>query len=93
MNAANAVEDRTDASAELVVVAIVETLEIDLVQIEVRAQIFEDLRRAVAVGNESGDEAGRASFLKHGDSPFTRDQWLVVGADENFRALFERVTD
>ena len=42
----------TDASAEFVVMAIVEALEINFVEIEPRAQIFEHLRRAVAVGDE-----------------------------------------
>ena len=70
-----------DASAEFVVVAIVEALEIDLVEIEPRAQVFEDLRRAVAVGNESGEQAGGPCLFENSDGPFAGDERLVVGAD------------
>ena len=38
--------------------AIVEALQIDLVEVQPGPQIFENLRRAVAVGDESGDQAG-----------------------------------
>ena len=55
MNAADGFEDWTDTSAEFVIVAIVEAFEIDFVEIKPGAQIFEDLRRAVAVGDESGE--------------------------------------
>ena len=93
VNAADAVEDGTDASAEFVVVAIVEALEIDFVEIEPGAQIFENLRSAVAVGNESGEQAGGFGFFENRDRPFAGDQRLVVGADQNFRALIEGVAD
>ena len=64
MQAANGVEDRPDASAQFVVVAIVEALQIDLVKIDPRTQVFEHLRRAVAVGDEAGDQARGLASLK-----------------------------
>ena len=93
VNVANAVENGADAAAEFVIVAIVETLEIDLVEIEMGAQEIEDLRRAVAVRNESGDEAGGFGFFENGDGPFAGDERLVVGADQNFCALIKGVAD
>ncbi len=63
MDAANAVEDGADASAEFVVVTIVEAFEIDFVEIEPGAQVFENLRSAVAVGNEAGEESGGFGLL------------------------------
>ena len=93
VNAADAVEDGGDASAEFVIVAIVETLEINFVEIEMRAQIFEDLRRGVAVGNESGEKAGGSCLFENGDRPFAGDQGLIVGADQNSRALIEGVAN
>ena len=55
------VEDRLQPAAELAVVAVVEALEIDLVEIDLRPQVFEDLRRAVAVRHEAGHEARRSA--------------------------------
>ena len=48
------VENRREPSAELAVVAIVEALEIDFVEIDPRPQVLEHLRRAVAVRHEAG---------------------------------------
>ena len=93
VNAADGVEDGADAAAEFVVVAVVEALEIDFVEIEPGADVFEDLRRAVAVGDESGDESGGFGFFENCDRPLAGDERLVVGADENFRALIERVAN
>ena len=93
VNAANAVEDGADASAEFMVVAVVETFEIDFVEIEMRAEIFEDLGSAVAVGDEAGDESGGFGCYEYGDGPFAGDEWFVVGADENFCALGEGFAD
>ena len=53
----NGVEDGLEAAAELTIVAIVEALEIDLVEIDPRAQVLEHLRRAVAVGHERRQQA------------------------------------
>ena len=67
--------------------AIVETFQVDFVQIKPGSEIIEDLRSAIAVGNEPGDKSGGFGFLEYCDGPFACDQRLVVGADQNFRAL------
>jgi hypothetical protein len=64
VDAANAFENGADAAAEFVVVAVVEALEIDFVEIEPGAHVFENLRRAVAVGDEAGDESAALASLK-----------------------------
>src|SRR5712691_1611318 len=89
MDAADAVEDGTDAAAEFVVVTVVKTFEIDFVQIEPRAEIFENLRRGVAVGNKTGDESGGFGFFEYGYGPLAGDERLVVGADQNLRTLLD----
>src|SRR5208283_2689277 len=91
MDAADAVEDGSEASAEFVVVTVVETFEVDLVQIKPGTQVFENLRSAVAVGNEAGDKARSFCFFENGDCPLAGDQGLVVGADQNLRALSDGV--
>ena len=91
VQAADRVEDRLEPSAELAIVAIVEALEIDLVEIDPRPQVFEDLRRAVAVRHEAGDEARGFGLLEHRDRPLARDQRLVVRADDHARAESLRV--
>ena len=63
-----------DAAAEFVVVTVVETLEIDFVQIEPGAQVFENLRSGVAVGDEAGDESGGFGLFEDGYRPFAGDQ-------------------
>ena len=52
---------------------------------------FENLRRGVAVGNEPGEQSCGFRFFENGDGPFAGDEWLVVGADQNLRALIESV--
>ena len=69
------------------IVTIVKTFEIYFVEVEPWAQIFEDLRSAVAVGDEAGDESGGFGFFENGYGPLAGDQRLVVGADQNFCAL------
>ena len=64
------------------VVPIVEALEVDLVEIDPRADVLEHLRRAVAVRHVAGREPGGLRFLEDGDRPFAGDQRLVVGADD-----------
>src|SRR5450631_130792 len=93
VNPADAVEDGTDSPAELMVVAIVEALEIHFVEIEPGPNVFEDLRCAVAVGNESGQQAGAFRLLKDCYGPFAGDQRLIVGADQNLRALVEGIAN
>ena len=55
VQAANGVEDGLQAATQLAIVAVVEALQIDFVEVEPWAQVFEHLRSAVAVGDESGD--------------------------------------
>jgi hypothetical protein len=93
VNAADAVEDGSDASAELVIVAVVEAFEIDFVEIDPGAQVLENLRSGVAVGDESGDEAGGFGLFEDGDRPLAGDERLVIGADNDLRALIERIVD
>jgi hypothetical protein len=91
VQSADGVENRSDAAAEFVVMAIAETLEVDLVQIDPGVQIFENLWRGVAVRDESGDKARSFCFLKDGHGPLGRDERLVIRTDENSCALAERV--
>ena len=49
--------------------------------------------RAVAVGDEAGDEALLARFLEDRDRPLRGDERLVVGGDDDLRALAQRVLD
>ena len=51
--------------------------------------IFENLWRAVAVGNECREQSRGFGFFENSDRPFAGDQRLVVGADQNLRALRE----
>ena len=91
VNAADAVEDRGDPSAEFVVVTIVKTLEVYFVEIEMGTDKVENLRRGVAVGDESSEQSRGFRFPENGDGPLAGDEWLVVGADQNLRALIESV--
>ena len=93
MNAADAIEDGSDAAAEFVVVTVVKALEIDFVQIEPGAQVFENLRSAVAVRNEAGDKSRGFGFFEDGYRPFAGDERLIVGADQNLRALGDGIAD
>lgn len=58
-----------------------------------RTHVFEDLRRAVAVGDETGDESGSAGCFEYFHRPFAGDEGFVVGADEDFCALAEGVAN
>src|SRR6202020_487787 len=55
-------------------------------------EVFENLRSAVSVGNEAGDESGGFGFFEDGAGPFAGDERLVVGADQNLTALGKSVT-
>ncbi len=73
------------------IVAIVETLQIDFIEVQPRTQIFEDLRGTVAVGNESRDESGGFRFLENRNRPLGGNQRLVVGAHQHLRPLSKGV--
>ena len=74
------VEDWLETAAKLAIVASVEALEIDLVEIDPGAQVVQHLRRPVAVGHVAGNETGGLRFLEHRHRPLARDQRLVVSA-------------
>jgi len=91
MNATDAIEDGGDTASEFVIVAIIETLQVDFVEIEPGAYVVENLLGAVAVGDESREKSGGFRFFENCDSPFAGDERLIIGADENFRALIKGV--
>ena len=70
---------------------VVKTLEINLVQVDPRSQIFQHLGRGVAIRDKAGDESGRSGFLEYRNRPLTCDERFVVGTDEYFAALGKRV--
>ena len=84
---ADGVEDRLQASAELAIVAIVEALEVHLVEIDPGMEILEHLRSSVAIRNKRGQQARLAGLAENRNRPFAGDQRLVIGADHNFCAL------
>src|SRR4051812_4656680 len=87
VNALDGVENWLKASTELAVVRVVEALEVDFVQVNVRAQEVEHLRGGVPIRDETGHQPGSARFLEYGDSPLAGDQRLVVGANHDLCAL------
>jgi len=93
VDAADAVEDGADAASEFVVVPIVETLQVDFVEIEPGADVIENLRRGIAVRDEPGKKAGCFGLFENCDRPFAGDERLVIGADQNFRALLKGVAN
>ncbi len=90
---ADGVEDRLQASAELVIVAIVEALEVHFVEIDPRMEILQDLRRPVAVRNKRCQQTRLSGLAENRNRPLAGDQRLVIGADHNFCALGKRVFD
>jgi hypothetical protein len=77
----------------LTVVAIVEALEIDLVEIDPRPDVLEHLGRAVSVRDVTREQASRLRLFEDGDRPLARDQRLVVGADHDTRLLSKGIVD
>src|SRR5205823_8959976 len=63
------VEHRLQHAAEVAVVAVVESFEIDLVQIDVRRDVVEHLGRSVAVRNVRTDQPFLPRFLEDLDRP------------------------
>src|SRR4030095_1054981 len=70
------VENWLQPSAQLTVSAIVEALEIDLVKIDMRSQVFEDALGAVAVRHEPGDQPSAPGFLEYFNGPFSSNERL-----------------
>src|SRR6202008_544883 len=92
MQTANRIEDRLQASAQGPIVAIIEALEIDFVEIKPGAEVFEHLGSSIPIRNKPGDQAGGPGFLHDGDRPLSGDERLVVGTHQNAGALANRVT-
>jgi hypothetical protein len=86
VRAADAVEHIRQHPAQLAIVPIVESLEIDLVEIHVRPDKLEHLGRDVAVADESADDPPGAGGLENRHRPIRGDERLVVGADHHRRA-------
>src|ERR1700730_2436427 len=93
MQAPNGFENRPDPPTELVVMAIVEALEIDFVEINPRPNVVEHLCGTISVRNKAGDEAGGPGLLEHSDRPLAGNQRLIVGADQNLGPLAQCVFD
>src|SRR5579864_265100 len=89
VNEADAIENRSDASTQLVIVPVIKALEVHLVEVNPGTQILEHLRRPVPVRNKAGEKAGRFGFLENSNGPFAGNQRLVVGAYQDFGALIE----
>ena len=83
VNTSDGIEDRSDTPTQFVIVAIVEALEIDFIQIEPGTQVFEHLGSTVAVRNKSGQESCGLRFFEDCDRPFAGDQRLVIRADQH----------
>src|SRR5271163_4014996 len=71
--------------------AVVETFQVDFVEIDPGMDVFEDLRSCVAVGDVGGEQSGFAGFAENGYRPLAGDQGLVIGADYDFCTLGLRV--
>src|SRR5229473_4094445 len=91
MQETNRIQDGLQPAPELTIVPVIETLQVHFVKIHPRPQVFEDLRGAVSVGNKAGHQSGRARFLKDSHGPFTRNQRLVICADDDPASLADRV--
>src|SRR5215469_1842338 len=89
MQAANRVQDWLQPPTQLVIVAIIKTLKVNLVEIHPRSQVLQDLRSAVSVGNEGSQQSGVTGFLEDRHRPFAGDQRLIVGAHQNLGALLK----
>ena len=87
VDAPDGVQDGAEAATELVIAAVVEALQIHLVQVHPRAEVFEHLGRGVAVGDETGGKPRRARVAEDRHGPFGGDKRLVIGADHRRGAL------
>ena len=81
VNAPDGVQNRGEASAQFMIVAVVETFQIHLVEVHPGPQIFEHLGGGVAVGDESGGEAHGARLAENRYGPLGGDERLVVRTD------------
>src|SRR6266850_980239 len=86
----NRIEDVVEHSSELAIIPILKTLEVDLVEIHPWFDVFENLRRAVAVRNIRRLQAFGARNFEDLDSPLAGDQRFVVRACHNAGAVLQR---
>src|SRR5581483_1776925 len=84
---ANGVEDRPDAPTELPIMLIIETLEIDFVEIDPWPDVLEHLRSSISIRDECRLQACSLGDFEYFDCPLRRNQWLVVGAHQNLCTL------
>ena len=82
---ADRVEDVLEPPAQLPVVLLAEALEIHFVEVNVRADVAEDLGRPVAVGDIAAGDSFRLRSGEHLHGPLARDEGFVVGADHHGR--------
>ena len=83
------VEHGLQHASQLPVALVVEPLEVDLVEVHPRADVVEDLRGRVAVGDVGAGEPARVARLEHLHRPLAGDQGLVVGGGEDARPVAE----
>jgi len=77
-------------AAEFTIALVVEGLEINFVEGDVGLDVFEDLRRRIAVADEAAFETRLARQFENLPGPVCRDQRLVVGAHHHRRAVTRR---
>ena len=86
-------EHPVQSSAELLVILLTETLQVDFVQVNIRTEEFERLRGPVTVGHERAADAVRMGQRKYFCGPLTCDQRFVVRAREDWNAAPEGERD
>src|SRR5215469_1509452 len=89
MQAANRVQNWLQPPSQLVIVAIIKTLKVNLVEIHPGSQVLQHLGSAVSVGNEGGQQSGGTGFLEDRYRPFAGNQRLIVGTHQDLRALLK----
>ncbi len=73
--------------------AVIETLQVHLVKLHPRSQVFEDLGGTVSVGNKTGYQSSRARFFENSHGPFARNQRLVIRADDDPASLADGIVN
>src|SRR5262249_22550358 len=87
------IENGIDSAAKLAVMTIVEAFEIDLVEVDPWAKVFEHPWCSIAIRHEAGCEPGGLGLFEDGHRPFARDERFVVRADHNGGTKAERIFD
>src|ERR1700681_2989792 len=71
---ANGIENWREASAKLMVVTIVKTLQFDFVEIDPGPNIFENLWRSISIRNKSRQQSRSPRLFEYGNRPLCSDQ-------------------